>query len=172
MKVGAPTGLPADPLLDLLQRRAAEAGLTRKVFLLRHFGDHLERNYWRWTAGQGVSRDVADQLCVALGVHPTDLWATWNTTANHPIGGPMGDDDWRAEAACREVDPDLFFPDSPHDLPAEAHLLCLGCPVFDQCFTFGLSQRYGIWAGTTEHERHELRRRRGIRIDEDLEEIA
>lgn len=68
--------------------------------------------------------------------------------------------DWRPRAACRFLDPDLFFPIS--DLgeglvqTAAAKAVCAGCQVRRQClaFAFRTGERYGIWGGTTEQERH------------------
>jgi WhiB family transcriptional regulator, redox-sensing transcriptional regulator len=78
--------------------------------------------------------------------------------------------DWRADAACRDADPELFFPDGDTG-PARAHvktakLICRGCPVSATCLSWALAsgQEAGIWGGLTEDERHRLRRRgRGFR---------
>jgi WhiB family redox-sensing transcriptional regulator len=75
--------------------------------------------------------------------------------------------DWRARAACRDKDPDLFFPvgtTGPAEVQiAEAKLVCAGCAVRRNCGEFALAtfQKHGIWGGIGEDERHlELRRRR------------
>ena len=72
--------------------------------------------------------------------------------------------DWRDDAACRDTDPELFFPDG--DRFARAHvktakLICRGCPVSATCLSWALDtgQEAGIWGGLTEDERHRLRRR-------------
>jgi WhiB family redox-sensing transcriptional regulator len=68
---------------------------------------------------------------------------------------------WRHEAACRDFDTDVFFPDSDENAgPAIA--ICATCPVREQCLDFALStnQADGIWGGTTETERRRIRRRR------------
>ena len=73
--------------------------------------------------------------------------------------------DWRDLAACRGVDPDLFFPvgtTGPSlDQVEQAKAICRSCPVIEDCLRFALStqQEYGIWAGTTSEERHAMRRR-------------
>lgn len=73
--------------------------------------------------------------------------------------------DWRAEAACLDEDPELFFPDgeSPryaHQIAA-AREVCEGCAVTRPCLEFALrtDQNGGIWAGTTPSQRTALRRR-------------
>ena len=69
---------------------------------------------------------------------------------------------WAAYAACRETDPDLFFPAEDAD-PTEALKICAGCAVRDDCLDYGFmtKARYGIWGGTTERERKRLLRRTG-----------
>lgn len=75
---------------------------------------------------------------------------------------------WMEDAACRDEDPDLFFPDRG-EATGPAKAICFACPVWDHCFEFGLYQKFGIWAGTSERERRQLRRRRGIRLADDLD---
>jgi WhiB family redox-sensing transcriptional regulator len=81
--------------------------------------------------------------------------------------GPGWDEDgWRAQAACRGEDPELFFPiGSTGPVLAQitqAKQVCARCPVREACLDFALDtgQAYGIWGGLTEDERRSLRRRR------------
>jgi len=73
--------------------------------------------------------------------------------------------DWRGDAACRDVDPELFFPDgdvkSVRAQVAMAKLICRRCPVSATCLSWALAsgQEAGIWGGLTEAERHRLLRR-------------
>jgi WhiB family redox-sensing transcriptional regulator len=76
------------------------------------------------------------------------------------------DDDWAARGACRQADPELFFPVSAEG-PAVGQLarakeVCARCPVQPRCLDYALEtgQDFGVWGGTTEHERRVLRRRR------------
>jgi WhiB family redox-sensing transcriptional regulator len=67
---------------------------------------------------------------------------------------------WMERAACRGMDPALFFPLS--DEEAEAGLsVCRTCPVREECLGYALAarERYGIWGGTTERERKRILRR-------------
>ena len=70
--------------------------------------------------------------------------------------------DWKADAACRDLDLDLFFPDSEAD-SAPALAVCAVCPVRQACLDFALRtrQKDGVWGGHTETERKRLRRRLG-----------
>jgi WhiB family transcriptional regulator, redox-sensing transcriptional regulator len=71
--------------------------------------------------------------------------------------------DWRDNAACREIDLDLFFPlgTSERELirVAEAKRVCRACPVQAQCLAWALDHYVtdGIWGGITADERRAIR---------------
>ena len=71
--------------------------------------------------------------------------------------------DWRARAACRDHDPEIWFPvgaSGPALLQAEqAKAVCRRCSVIDQCLRWALDrpEEFGIWGGLTEDERRALR---------------
>ncbi len=73
---------------------------------------------------------------------------------------------WRAAAACREMDTELFFPRGETGAPLEQTLaakeVCAGCAVRIACLEFAMKtrQEYGIFGGLTEQERRSLARRR------------
>jgi WhiB family transcriptional regulator, redox-sensing transcriptional regulator len=77
---------------------------------------------------------------------------------------PTGD--WRALAACREADPDLFFPVGTTGAALRqieaAKAVCRTCPSLDPCLEFALStgQDAGVWGATSEEERRAIRRTR------------
>lgn len=66
---------------------------------------------------------------------------------------------WVALAACRDRNPEIFFPDSMKNA-GPAKRVCANCPVALECFRFALStrQRWGVWAGTTPKQRAALRK--------------
>ncbi|MFC9734299.1 WhiB family transcriptional regulator [Streptomyces roseolus] len=74
--------------------------------------------------------------------------------------------DWRHRAACRDEDPDLFFPEGSTG-PAllqieEAKSVCRRrCPVSAECLQWALEtdQKAGVWGGTSEAERRAMKRR-------------
>lgn len=74
--------------------------------------------------------------------------------------------DWRHRAACRDVDPEIFFPignSGPALLQIEeAKQVCRRCPVMDACQEWALTsgQDSGVWGGMSEDERRAARRRR------------
>lgn len=69
---------------------------------------------------------------------------------------------WQDEAACRGMDPELFFPDrgTTKAEMAEALAACFSCPVRWECAAYGASERYGIWGGMTGRERRKWARER------------
>jgi len=72
---------------------------------------------------------------------------------------------WRDYAACRDVDPDLFFPLGISGVSLlqieEAKQICRTCPVCGPCLRWALdSGDAGVWGGTTEDERRQHRQLR------------
>ena len=73
--------------------------------------------------------------------------------------------DWRSQAACLTVDPELFFPvgnTGPAIAQiAEAKAVCARCEVVDTCLKWALEngQDAGVWGGMSEDERRSLKRR-------------
>jgi WhiB family transcriptional regulator, redox-sensing transcriptional regulator len=73
-------------------------------------------------------------------------------------------DDWRENSACRDTDPDLFFPVGTTGPAIEqietAKTVCRACDVRSKCLEYALvtNQDSGIWGGTSEEERRALRR--------------
>ncbi|MDA8186436.1 MAG: WhiB family transcriptional regulator [Actinomycetota bacterium] len=68
---------------------------------------------------------------------------------------------WRKRAACRGIDPEVFYPASDDDADA-AKAICAVCPVREACLEHALAnrEREGIWGGTTERERRRIHRQR------------
>jgi WhiB family redox-sensing transcriptional regulator len=72
--------------------------------------------------------------------------------------------DWRHQAACRDTDPEIFFPIGTTG-PALAQIqaaqsICGTCAVQQQCLDWAVDtgQDAGIWGGLTEEDRREIRR--------------
>jgi hypothetical protein len=76
----------------------------------------------------------------------------------------MSHTDWRAAAACRHEDPDLFFPLGTTGHAAvqaeQAKAVCRRCPVAEACLAYALAANVGegIFGGLTDKERTALRR--------------
>lgn len=83
----------------------------------------------------------------------------------------MTDTNWQALAACRGVDPELFFPETTSELGYDAldepvvrrqveaaKAVCRRCPVREACLVEALERLpYGIAGGMTEQERRRAR---------------
>lgn len=78
----------------------------------------------------------------------------------------MSDNTWMEDAACRGMNPDVFFPQRGEST-AEARAVCARCPVILRCRHYALAnyEKYGIWGGMSERERRRIRkpRRDGVR---------
>ena len=74
--------------------------------------------------------------------------------------------DWRHRAACRDEDPELFFPigtsEDALSQVAEAKTVCHACAVRTDCLEWSLAtfQDAGVWGGLDEEERRVIRRAR------------
>ena len=73
--------------------------------------------------------------------------------------------EWRELAACRDSEPNLFFPIGSTGPAVEqieaAKVICAACAVQDECLQYALesNQESGVWGGYAEDERRRLRKR-------------
>lgn len=86
-----------------------------------------------------------------------------------PSADPPVSIHWLHSAACRDEDPELFFPignTGPALLQIEeAKAVChIRCPVMEQCLQWALEsgQDHGVWGGMSEDDRR-LGKRRAAR---------
>lgn len=83
-------------------------------------------------------------------------------SVSRPLFGDLLDSEsWSEEAACQDIDSDLFF-SSDDGEQKQALELCRACPVQRECLRYAIDQRemYGIWGGMTESERRSIIRDR------------
>ena len=68
-------------------------------------------------------------------------------------------EEWVSKAACRGMDPELFFP-GRGESTVEARQVCATCTVACPCLEYALrsAEKYGIWGNTSERERRTMRR--------------
>ncbi len=81
-------------------------------------------------------------------------------------------DEWSLEAACRGKGNSTWFPDvttltrtgrAAPPVPTAAAVVCERCPVQPECLAYALHHHVdGIWGGTNEQGRRNLRRAAGI----------
>lgn len=72
---------------------------------------------------------------------------------------------WRDDALCRQVDPEVWFPEKGGDNGAAAKTVCAVCPVAAECLEFAVVtwQRSGVWGGKTYRDLAKIRSARGMR---------
>lgn len=68
---------------------------------------------------------------------------------------------WRANAACRGLDPSIFYPLTDEEAE-QAKSVCDACPVQASCLehALGIREKEGVWGGRTERERRRIIRQR------------
>ena len=68
---------------------------------------------------------------------------------------------WAATAACKGLDPGIFYPSTDEEA-ATAKEVCGLCPVQETCLEHAIERREhnGVWGGATERERQRIIRRR------------
>jgi WhiB family redox-sensing transcriptional regulator len=163
---------------QLAQLRAGPATGAERIAQLWHAdqeddgGRPLRSSQLAWRLGVSDSyvRHVTWQLRGRAGQPPLAerLAATKHQLASPPPPASPGDGerDWRLDAACATVDPELFFPE-PGQAPqaAAAKAVCADCAVRGPCLEVALhgpqahQDHAGIFAGTTASERVRLRGR-------------
>ena len=69
---------------------------------------------------------------------------------------------WRRHAACRGLDPEIFYPAIDDDDVADAKAVCGACGVQQTCLEWALQvrEKEGVWGGATEKERRRILRQR------------
>jgi WhiB family redox-sensing transcriptional regulator len=77
---------------------------------------------------------------------------------------------WVSQGACRDADPEIFFPIAGQyptlAQVSSAKAVCRRCAVNAACLSFGLETRQeGIWGGTTREERLAMRPRPAAHAD-------
>jgi WhiB family redox-sensing transcriptional regulator len=72
---------------------------------------------------------------------------------------------WRTEAACRGIDPAVFFPTSADAAGMKYALsICAACPVKAECLEANLWEPDGVWGGTSAKERTRIRVERDDKV--------
>jgi hypothetical protein len=163
---------------QLAELRAGPSTAAERIAQLWHAqqqdpdGRPLRSSRLAWQLGVSDSyvRHLTWQLRTRAGRLPLveRLAAIQRQLASPPpsVQRAEGERDWRLDAACAEVDPELFFPE-PGQVPqtAAAKQVCAGCAVRGPCLEAALhgpqarDDHAGIFAGTTARDRVALRGR-------------
>jgi hypothetical protein len=174
---------------QLAELRAGPSTAGERIAQLWHQQDPAARPLsssrlaWRLGVSDSYVRHLTWQLRTRTGQAPLAerLAATHQqlTSPPPPVEHVDGERDWRLDAACRDTDPELFFPDTGKvPQAAAAKQVCAGCAVRGPCLEAALhgpqarDDHTGIFAGTTARERVALRGRasdaEGTRFVHDL----
>jgi WhiB family transcriptional regulator, redox-sensing transcriptional regulator len=161
---------------QLAELRAGPATASERIAQLWHQQQQdssarplsSSRLAWRLGVSDSYVRHLTWQLRTRAGQAPLAerLAATRQqlTSPPPPVERGDGERDWRLDAACANVDPELFFPE-PGQVPqaAQAKAVCAGCAVRGPCLQAALhgpqarDDHTGIFAGTTARQRARLR---------------
>jgi WhiB family redox-sensing transcriptional regulator len=161
---------------QLAELRAGPSTASERIAQLWHQQDPAARPLsssrlaWRLGVSDSYVRHRTWQLRTRAGQPPLGerLAATHQQLATPPPPAERtdGERDWRQDAACAQVDPELFFPE-PGQVPqaAQAKAICAGCVVRGPCLEAALhgpqarDDHSGIFAGTTARQRVAVRGR-------------
>jgi WhiB family transcriptional regulator, redox-sensing transcriptional regulator len=174
-------GKPLDPAAVAREVGVSEHYVRGTLTALRGgsltTGERIKQ-LWRLWEAEGGQRLEFSQVARLVGVHEGRVrqvlgplrTAHRNTTdatdrGERPVvvedDGRQG---WLDQAACRDLDPERFFPESGEQVKAaEAKAICAGCQVRDQCLDLavkaagGIDQDHGVFGGTLPAERSRLR---------------
>lgn len=71
-------------------------------------------------------------------------------------------EEWRKDARCREIGPEMFFAEYKGDSMSHAKWACRDCLVRQECGEFAITQHmeFGVWGGMSPQERREEQARR------------
>lgn len=82
-------------------------------------------------------------------------------TARSALEFSPGAAGWTDRGLCAEVDPEIFFPAKGGSVRQAKHV-CRRCEIRAECLEYALDndERFGIWGGLSERERHRVKRDR------------
>lgn len=71
---------------------------------------------------------------------------------------------WVKDAACKDMDLSVFFPETGQTIPPETREICFQCPVRTDCYIYAEKNYiddHGVFGGYTPKQRRDLRRNSG-----------
>lgn len=86
---------------------------------------------------------------------------------------------WQADAACINLDTELFFTPESNTPGAQVENLdtirrmCAGCPVLSECYEHAIRyEQYGVWAGLTPSQRALIRKEKNVWVERPELQVA
>lgn len=177
---------PAAPILDMVDRlvaagvpkvRIAERIGQRSALQLAVRGNQVSRKHATVIRAMVAELDNGTLVTVKRSRHgertiaPPPKAPVERTRAEHDeidalvltlaeiLERRIDENDWRKDAACRGRPTWLFFPArGDHATLDKAKRICAACIVRPQCLDANLTQKDGIFGGTSDRARRELRR--------------
>ena len=85
------------------------------------------------------------------------LMAPGVAQADELVQALSGRPSWHADAACRGMGPEIFYPGLGESVNP-AMRICVACPVRPECLAFGVvhSAQVGIWGGASARTRRSV----------------
>lgn len=115
--------------------------------------DVTARQVVRWLDRAGVARRIPVSVDLIVPPAPAD----WEPPTVAEVAGHGEPVDGLAErAACRGVDPALFYP-ARGESTEVARAVCASCPVILDCAAAGVGEKHGMWGGLSERQRRQMR---------------
>jgi len=95
---------------------------------------------------------------VAAVTHVTDVQTVATDGQSYRLAALIATPEWHHRAACRGLDPQLFFP-QPGESTVEAEAVCRSCSVSRECLdeAIAIGEPNGIWGGMSGRARRRLR---------------
>jgi WhiB family redox-sensing transcriptional regulator len=172
-------GRPLDPAVVARQVGVSEHYVRGTLTALRGgtltSAERIEQLWRLWEVQGGQRLEFAD-LARLVGVREGRVrqvlgplrTAHRNATSDRTERPLVIEDDsrqgWLDQAACRDQDPERFFPEPGEQVKAtEAKAICSGCQVRDHCLELavkaagGIDHDHGVFGGTLPAERSPLR---------------
>lgn len=139
-----------------------------RAYLCEEQGDpfcspHTERLTAGLCTFPDCDRPISNQTRALCNAHT--IWVTRHarayyegTSVSPRVRINVVSNDWRDDAACGSLDPELFFMNPASDVAVET---CEGCPVRGACLRYAIetNQDFGLWGAVSAQKRRTMGRR-------------
>jgi WhiB family redox-sensing transcriptional regulator len=104
-----------------------------------------------------IVADARPERCTTGPVAARSGRDKWPVAPPPPVAGL----DW-AGTPCRQVDPELWFPEQGVSAQPAKKICARSCELRAECLELALEndERFGVWGGLSARQRHSLKRKR------------